>query len=80
MQWAWSRVGGKEVIFRARGEIILSAGAIMSPKILQLSGIGPAALLQSLGMKVIADSPDVGAHARASEFCHSLPAQSRGWQ
>ncbi|HEY9581001.1 MAG TPA: GMC family oxidoreductase N-terminal domain-containing protein [Rhizorhapis sp.] len=41
-------------------EIILSAGAIQSPKLLQLSGIGPAALLSSLGIEVVADAPDVG--------------------
>ena len=59
-----ARIGGTERIFRARGEVILSAGAIMSPKILQLSGIGPAELLQSLGIKVASNSPDVGARMR----------------
>ncbi len=54
----------EERIFRARGEVILAAGAIMSPKILQLSGIGPAELLQSLGVKVVVNSPDVGARMR----------------
>lgn len=56
-----ARVGGKQITFRARGEIILCAGTLMSPKILQLSGIGPTALLQSLGINVVSDSPDVGA-------------------
>lgn len=54
------RVNGQATEFRARGEIILSAGAIQSPKLLQLSGIGPAAHLQALGIDVICDSPDVG--------------------
>ena len=59
-----ARLGGVERVFRARGEVIVSAGAIMSPKILQLSGIGPAQLLHSLGVKVVVDSPDVGARMR----------------
>lgn len=44
----------------ARREIILAAGAIESPKLLQLSGVGPASLLQSLGIAVVVDSPEVG--------------------
>lgn len=41
-------------------EIILSAGAIHSPKLLQLAGIGPAALLKAHGIDVRVDAPDVG--------------------
>ena len=44
------------------GEVILAAGAIGSPQILQLSGLGPAALLQGLGVKVEQDMPGVGAN------------------
>jgi choline dehydrogenase-like flavoprotein len=49
---------------RAGREIILSAGALHSPKLLQLSGIGPAARLQGLGVEAIVHSPDVGANMR----------------
>jgi choline dehydrogenase len=48
----------EEKIFAS--EIILSAGAIQSPQLLQLSGVGPAQLLSSLGIPVVADLPGVG--------------------
>jgi len=44
----------------ARAEVLLSAGAIQSPQLLQLSGIGPPALLQSHGIAVAHASPGVG--------------------
>jgi choline dehydrogenase len=44
----------------AKRETILAAGAIGSPQLLQLSGIGPGALLQKLGIPVLRDSPGVG--------------------
>jgi choline dehydrogenase len=46
---------------RASGEVILAGGAFNSPQLLQLSGIGPAALLSSHGIAVVADMPGVGA-------------------
>ncbi len=45
---------------KANREIILCGGAINSPQLLQLSGIGPGQLLQDNGIDVIVDSPDVG--------------------
>jgi choline dehydrogenase len=51
------RVDGRDFAPRATREVILAAGAIHSPAILQRSGIGPAALLKSLGVPVIADLP-----------------------
>ncbi|HEY8518837.1 MAG TPA: GMC family oxidoreductase N-terminal domain-containing protein [Gammaproteobacteria bacterium] len=50
------------VRFAARREILLAAGAIGSPQILQLSGIGPGTLLQPLGIPVVHDLPGVGAN------------------
>ncbi|WP_016702819.1 GMC family oxidoreductase [Pseudomonas chlororaphis] len=55
-----ARHQGQPQTFKARREIILSAGAIGSPSILQRSGIGPAALLQRLGIGVAHELPGVG--------------------
>lgn len=45
---------------RVTSEVVLSAGAIQSPQILQLSGIGPAPLLSRHNIEVLVDSPEVG--------------------
>ncbi|MET0183655.1 MAG: GMC family oxidoreductase N-terminal domain-containing protein [Caulobacterales bacterium] len=49
---------------RIGGEVILSGGALESPKLLQMSGVGPAAHLNSVGVPAIADSPNVGKNMR----------------
>jgi len=54
--------GGKTVVARTRREVILCAGAIGSPQILQLSGIGRAALLRGHGIEVLRDVPAIGAN------------------
>ena len=54
--------GDEMVTAHARQEVILSAGAVNSPQILQLSGIGPGALLQQHGINVVLDLPGVGAN------------------
>ncbi len=54
------RRGGDVFEARARGEVILAAGAIGSPQILQLSGVGPADWLGEAGAPVLADRPGVG--------------------
>ena len=55
----WSE-GGAQRQARAAREVLLAAGAIQSPQILQLSGIGPAKLLEAHGISVAAELPGVG--------------------
>ena len=52
--------GGVTYRARAEGEVILSGGAFNSPQLLQLSGVGPGALLQQFGIDVVQDMPGVG--------------------
>ncbi len=54
------RKDGTARVAQARREVILSAGALQSPQLLQLSGIGAGALLQRHGIPVLADLPGVG--------------------
>jgi choline dehydrogenase len=53
---------GIEQRVQAAREIVLCAGAVHSPLLLQASGVGPGGLLQSLGIEVAADLPAVGRH------------------
>jgi choline dehydrogenase len=54
------RQAGREVSVTARREVILSAGALQSPQLLQLSGIGPPTLLQGFGIPVVHGLAGVG--------------------
>ena len=54
------RRGGRDLVARARKEVILAGGPINSPQLLKLSGIGPCAELQAHGIAVVADRPGVG--------------------
>jgi choline dehydrogenase-like flavoprotein len=54
------RQNGQLFEARASGEVILSAGAVASPLLLQLSGVGPAEWLTELGIPVLHDKPGVG--------------------
>jgi choline dehydrogenase len=54
------RRNDRVVTARASGEVILSAGAVGSPQILQLSGVGPADWLTELEIPVVLDKPGVG--------------------
>ena len=58
------RQGGAMRRLRARREVVLSAGAINSPQILLLSGVGPSADLKAQGVDVVHDLPGVGANLR----------------
>jgi choline dehydrogenase len=52
--------GQQRRVAKARAEIILAAGTVKSPQLLELSGIGDAGRLQQLGVPVLANSPEVG--------------------
>jgi choline dehydrogenase len=54
------RHGDREIEVRANREVILAGGAINSPQLLKLSGVGPAAELAALGLDIVADRPGVG--------------------
>lgn len=54
------RVDGQPARADVSGELVLSAGAICTPQLLQLSGIGPSALLSGHGIPVLHDLPGVG--------------------
>ena len=73
----------------ARREVILCAGTINSPKLLQLSGIGSAALLQQFGIGVLKHLPGVGENLRdhftvriaaRAKGVTTLNEKSRGWR
>jgi len=65
---------GQTQVVRASAGVVLSAGAIDSPKLLMLSGIGPADALGALGIPVVVDAPGVGANL------HDHPRLSLRWE
>jgi choline dehydrogenase len=84
-----ARIGGREVRFKAHGEVILAAGAIQSPQLLELSGIGDPAVLDAAGIPVRHALPGVG-NNYADHFCTrmnwrvkqpvTLNETTRGWR
>jgi choline dehydrogenase len=63
--------GGRRLEARAVREVILAGGAINSPQLLQLSGVGPEALLRSRGIEVRHDLPAVGRNLQ-DHLCHDF--------
>lgn len=53
-------VGGRTTVARVRREVVLSAGALASPKILMLSGVGPKKVMTEYGIPIVAELPGVG--------------------
>jgi len=56
------RQGANDREIRVTREVVLSGGAVNSPQLLQISGVGPATHLQSIGVNVVHDLPGVGAN------------------
>jgi choline dehydrogenase-like flavoprotein len=70
---------GQQMAYRARREVLLSAGAIESPRLLQLSGIGEPSHLQSLGIAVVAANPGVGLNLR-EHYLYMMQARLKHWR
>jgi choline dehydrogenase-like flavoprotein len=85
-----ARVGGHVRRFEASRDIILSAGTLESPRLLQLSGVGDGEHLQSLGIPTVAHNPGVGlnlrehllymAQWRLKAWRHSQNREFSGWR
>jgi choline dehydrogenase-like flavoprotein len=58
---SFERAGQAQEV-RARREVVLCAGALQSPQLLMVSGVGPAAQLAQFGIALVADAPGVGAN------------------
>jgi choline dehydrogenase len=70
------RRGGEVRTLEARSGVVLSAGALNTPRLLMLSGIGPAAHLAGHGIAVLRDLPGVGANLQEHPGCHLVNAVS----
>jgi len=62
-------------IIKARKEVVLAAGAIHTPQILQLSGVGPASLLKEAKIPVVVDLPGVGANLQDHAYHPTMQYQ-----
>jgi choline dehydrogenase len=81
--------GGQVLRVRAHREVIVSCGALKSPHLLQLSGVGPASTLQAAGIPVLHDLPGVGEDLRDHLYVRishrvkntlSMNERTRGWR
>ncbi|MBB4857445.1 choline dehydrogenase [Novosphingobium chloroacetimidivorans] len=66
------RQDGKAHTVLARGEVIVSAGALQSPAVLMRSGLGPTEQLQALGIEVVRVMPEVGRNLQEHASFHSV--------
>ena len=76
LQWIGDRASGVEIdrygeaeFIRAGREVIISAGAYLSPQLLMLSGIGPADHLREMGIEPVLDNPAVGENLQDHPGC-----------
>jgi choline dehydrogenase-like flavoprotein len=67
----WYSIGGDEHFVGALREVILSAGTIQSPKILELSGIGSKTQLENFEINVVVENPGVGENLQVSFAAHA---------
>jgi choline dehydrogenase-like flavoprotein len=65
-------------IIHCKKEVILSAGAVESPKLLQLSGVGPAEKLAPLGINLVHDAPQIGQNLREHYYITVTYRVSKG--
>jgi choline dehydrogenase len=74
---------GRQTRLKARREVILAAGAIGSPQLLQLSGVGEAEMLARLAIPIVADLPGVGRNLQDNQdvavIAKGLTKHSFGW-
>jgi choline dehydrogenase len=70
------RRGGEVLTLAAKAGVVLSAGALNTPRLLMLSGLGPAAHLRQHGLAVVRDLPGVGANLQEHPGCHLVNAVS----
>jgi choline dehydrogenase len=70
------RRGGELLTLAARAGVVLSAGALNTPRLLMLSGLGPADHLRQHGIGVVRDLPGVGANLQEHPGCHLVNAVS----